>query len=290
MSNKNMELSHKNENLRLDFKYHLYTNEEDSLVGLLFSNICSNLHTHTDFAEFSLITSGEWKHEYNGATHILKKNDLIFLGKNTAHNLIPCSLECSHFTFYFKEEYLKEIVAKFFPTNRNIITTKFKRNTLAPSVSSFLLHEAHKMASKHANLTHEIEVQNYMHNVIYFMFFDEKVPAVSSSKNAHADRLRTFLDNYLYLDEPMKHIYSMFPISPATLIKHFENETGQTIAQYRSDKRMEYASLLLRDHKMTIAAAANQVGISNPSHFAKEFKKMFGITPSEFSKQNRMPQ
>ena len=88
----------------------------------------------------------------------------------------------------------------------------------------------------------------------------------------------------------MAYIYSLFPVSPATLIKHFENETGQTIAQYRNDKRMEYASLLLRDHKMTIAAAANQVGISNPSHFAKEFKKKFGITPSEFAKQHRMPQ
>ena len=123
-----------------------------------------------------------------------------------------------------------------------------------------------------------------------FMFFHDNVASESPKKNAYASRLRTFLDNYLYLDEPMKAIYLMFPVSPATLIKHFEEETGQTIVQYRNDKRMEYASLLLRDYKITVAAVANRVGISNPSHFAKEFKKKFGISPKDFAKRHTTPQ
>lgn len=78
----------------------------------------------------------------------------------------------------------------------------------------------------------------------------------------------------------------MFPVSPTTLIKQFENETGQTIAQYRNDKRMEYASLLLKDYKMTIIDVANKVGISSPSHFAAEFKKKYGVSPKEFAKRH----
>ena len=122
------------------------------------------------------------------------------------------------------------------------------------------------------------------------MFFSENVISETSTKNVHASTLQSYLDNYLYLDEPMTAIYAMFPVSPATLIKQFVNETGQTIVQYRNEKRMEYASLLLKDYKLTIAAVANTVGISNPSHFAVEFKKKFGVSPKEFSKRHKTPQ
>ena len=78
----------------------------------------------------------------------------------------------------------------------------------------------------------------------------------------------------------------MFPVSPATLIKQFEKETGQTIAQYRNDKRMEYASVLLQDWNLTVIDVANKVGISSPSHFSAEFKKKFGVSPKDFAKRH----
>lgn len=276
--------------LHTDFKHHTYSTEKGGNSGFLFSNTNSLLHTHEDFAEFSLITSGEWDNDYDGKKYRLDKNSLIFLGRGTAHTLIPCSQESSHFTFFFKEEYLREMITKFFPDNMNILTTKYKKTTLTPSVSAFLLHEAHKMNGSRSSYNHEMEFQNYIHNLIYFMFFSENVLAETSTKNVHASTLQAYLDNYLYLDEPMTAIYNMFPVSPATLIKQFEAETGQTIAQYRNDKRMEYASLLLKDYKLTIAAVANTVGISTPSHFAREFKKKFGVSPKEFAKRHKTPQ
>lgn len=288
-----MQTAHKNEKEKPrhdDFKHHAYSSAEQKQVGFLFSNTDSSEHVHDDFAEFSLITSGEWDHVYDGTTKRLEKNSLIFLGTGTQHSLVACSQESSHFTFFFKEEYLREIVDKCFPNNSDILTTRYSKTILSPSVSSFLLHEAHKMASKHSSRDCDIEFQNYIHNLLYFMFFNNDISADSPKRNAYASRLRTFLDNYLYLDEPMKALYLMFPVSPATLIKHFEIETGQTIVQYRNDKRMEYASLLLRDYKITVAAVANRVGISNPSHFAAEFKKKFGISPKEFAKRHSTPQ
>lgn len=276
--------------LHTDFKHHAYSSETGSSSGFLFSNTNSSFHTHDDFAEFSLITSGEWDNEFDEKSYRLEKNNLIFFGKGTAHSLIPCSPESTHFTFFFKEEYLRKIVTDFFPDNMNILTTKYKKTSLPPSVSAFLLHEAHKMNGSRSSFNHDVEFQNYIHNLIYFMFFSENVISETSTKNVHASTLQSFLDNYLYLDEPMTAIYNMFPVSPATLIKQFVNETGQTIVQYRNEKRMEYASLLLKDYKLTIAAVANTVGISNPSHFALEFKKKFGVSPKEFSKRHKTPQ
>lgn len=265
-------------------EYHSPSLENE--VGFLFTNVDAPTHIHDGFAEFSLITSGEWENTCEDTTHRLRKNCLIFSGTNTIHSLTPCIPDSNHFTFFFKEDYLKRTIDKFFPEHTDILTTKFKKTTLPTDVSTFLLYEANKMIGSRTAYTHEMEFQNYIHNLIYYMFFEENIHSESSTKNKHAFTLRTYLDNYLYLDEPMISLYHMFPVSPTTLIKQFENETGQTIAQYRNDKRMEYASLLLKDYKMTIIDVANKVGISSPSHFAAEFKKKYGVSPKEFSKRH----
>lgn len=281
---------HKPDIHHMDFNHHAVSALNTTNFGFLFTNSSSLWHTHDDFAEFSLITSGEWENEFEGTSYRLSKNSLVFFGEGTMHSIMPVSPDSSHFTFYFKEEYLRETISKFFPNGQHILTTKYRTVVLPPSISAFLLYEAHKMNGARTSANHDIEFQNYMHNLIYFMFYGNNIASESPTTNVHARTLCAFFNNYLYLDEPLKAMYAMFPVSPATLIKQFENETGQTIAQYRNDKRMEYASLLLKDHKMTIAAVANTVGISNPSHFALEFRKKFGVSPKEFTKRHRTPQ
>ena len=279
-----MTLSTKKNIIHHTIEFHAPSLENE--VGFLFTNVDAPTHIHDGFAEFSLITSGEWLHAFEGTTRHFQKNTLIYLGTNTVHSLTPCIPDSNHFTFFFKEDYLRETLEKFFPERMDILTTKYKETMLSPNVASFLLYEAHEMIGSRTSFRHEMEFQNYIHNLIYFMFFKGDIFSETSTKNKHAFTLRTYFDNYLFLDEPLVAIYQMFPLSPATLIKQFESETGQTIVQYRNDKRMEYASLLLKDYKMTIIDVANKVGISSPSHFAAEFKKKFGVSPKEFSKRH----
>ncbi len=267
-----------------NFEKHMFSLEDQ--VGFHFSDADSTTHVHNGFLEFSLIVSGEWEHIFNGKKSRLTKDTLIFLNNNTMHTLRPCSKGCNHFTFFFKEEYFKNFLNNFFPNNTSLLTIKFKETVLTPNVSTFLLYEAHKMVGTRTSYNHKIEFQNYMHNLIYFMFFSDNVQSDTSDCNKYGYCLRKYFDNYLLLNDTLKNVYCMFPVCPATLIKQFENETGQTISQYRNDKRMEYASILLKDWRLTVIDVANKVGISSPSHFAAEFKKKFGISPKEFSKRH----
>lgn len=268
-----------------NFEYHKFSLENQ--VGFHFADNNSTIHTHDGFAEFSLIVSGEWDHTINGTTERLKKNTLIFLGNNTLHLLDPRSLGCNHFTFFFKEEFLKKTLLKFFPNNMSILSTQYKSTILPPSTASFLLFEAHKMIGSRSTQNHDIEFQNYMHNLIYLMFFSDNSHSVSTDQTKYAHTLKMYFDNYILLEDTIKNAYKMFPISPATLIKQFEKETGKTITQYRNDKRMEYAAILLQDWNSTVIDVANRVGICSPSHFAAEFKKKFGISPKEYSNNFR---
>ncbi len=268
----------------MDFEACLLSIENQ--VGFHFSDADSTPHFHNKFAEFSIIVSGEWEHTFEGETQILTKDTLIFLGSNTVHTLKPLSKSCNHFTFFFKEEYFKKILTNLFPNNISIISTRFKKATLSTNVSTFLLYEAHKMIGSRTSHDHKIEFQNYIHNLIYFMFFSDNSLSETSDFNKHGYSLRKYFDNYLLLTDNLKDVYDMFPVSPATLIKQFEKETGKTIVQYRNDKRMEYAAILIKDWRLTVIDVANKVGISSPSHFAAEFKKKFGVSPKDFSKRH----
>lgn len=49
---------------------------------------------------------------------------------------------------------------------------------------------------------------------------------------------------------------------------------------------MHKASLLILSNKMKIIDIALELGYSNASKFAKAFKDIYGVTPSEYRKVN----
>jgi len=62
----------------------------------------------------------------------------------------------------------------------------------------------------------------------------------------------------------------------------FKEMFGTTVFGYLRDIRMEKARLLLENHELNINEIANEVGYSNPSHFATAFRKKYGVTPGHF--------
>ena len=69
-------------------------------------------------------------------------------------------------------------------------------------------------------------------------------------------------------------------LSPSRLRHLFKHDTGQTLGQYVMCQRMNRARLLLRTTHFSVKEVMNQVGISDPSHFARDFKKCFGVSPT----------
>lgn len=62
----------------------------------------------------------------------------------------------------------------------------------------------------------------------------------------------------------------------------FKAETGETPARYLKKVRMRQARTLLENSLLSIKEVMNKVGMGDQSHFAKDFKRVYGLTPSEF--------
>lgn len=65
----------------------------------------------------------------------------------------------------------------------------------------------------------------------------------------------------------------------------FKEVTGYTIVAYMQRKRMEEAKKLLQSSNESVTHIASRVGIKNGSHFSRQFKEHYGVTPSAYRKK-----
>jgi len=79
-------------------------------------------------------------------------------------------------------------------------------------------------------------------------------------------------------------IASAFGISPGHLSRTFKQVTGTTFERYLMFKRVELAKRLLLEPLNNAAQVAERSGFSDPSYFARVFRKIAGCSPSQYAR------
>ncbi len=74
-------------------------------------------------------------------------------------------------------------------------------------------------------------------------------------------------------------------MSQTVLYKKIKALTGLSISDFIKSQRLKRAAQLLNDHKMNIAEVAYSVGFNDRKYFSKEFRKQFGVAPSEYQQK-----
>ena len=62
----------------------------------------------------------------------------------------------------------------------------------------------------------------------------------------------------------------------------FKKETGEGVIDYINKVRIERAKVLLRNTDLKSSEICSMVGVLDSKYFSKLFKKMEGLTPSEY--------
>ncbi|MBW7453302.1 response regulator [Paenibacillus sepulcri] len=88
----------------------------------------------------------------------------------------------------------------------------------------------------------------------------------------------SYADEALSIQKICGHTF----LTPAYLCSLFKLHTNQTINGYLTEYRINKAKSLMSDSKLTIQQIAVLVGYSNSNYFAKVFRKMVGMTPTEY--------
>ena len=88
-------------------------------------------------------------------------------------------------------------------------------------------------------------------------------------------------------DISVGYIAKSVGISEGYLCHIFKKETNYTLVEYLSQYRMHVAMQLLRDCRVKIYEVAEQVGYRDIAYFSSTFRKIVGVTPSEFQARCR---
>ncbi len=112
-------------------------------------------------------------------------------------------------------------------------------------------------------------------------FFTDINSNISENKTIYL--IKNYIaSNYSTAALSVKDISDYAHLSVSYLCTFFKNETGTTLNQYITEYRMDRAKQLLMDPRNKITEISSKVGYNDGNYFGKSFKKIVGLSPSEY--------
>lgn len=95
-------------------------------------------------------------------------------------------------------------------------------------------------------------------------------------------QIQDFIHTHLSEDLSIAALAAVVHMSPFHFARVFKAAIGQTPHFYVTQQRIERSKSLLRTTKLSIEEVGNSVGFVNKSHFAAQFRKLTGTTPTRY--------
>lgn len=102
------------------------------------------------------------------------------------------------------------------------------------------------------------------------------------------NRVVEYINNHLDAPLSLEILASESCFSPFHFHRIFKAFIGETVGSYIQRVRLETAVHLLRYSELPIESIATRVGYEMPSSLSKAFKNAYGISPSEYRKQDNL--
>ncbi len=99
-------------------------------------------------------------------------------------------------------------------------------------------------------------------------------------------RALEFIHANLAADTSLQSVANEVGLSPFHFARQFKRATGLAPHQYLIQQRVERAKELLVHSLASVAEVAQQVGFCDQSHFARHFRRLFGMTPKAFRQRS----
>jgi AraC-like DNA-binding protein len=111
----------------------------------------------------------------------------------------------------------------------------------------------------------------------------------SNRGTAIVDRVLAHMSSSLSTPLTITDLAEVGTVSTAHLTRLFRTQLGYPPMTYLARLRMIKARELLRDDRLSVKEVAHQVGYTDGHHFAREFRRFDGMSPSQYRKISASP-
>jgi two-component system, response regulator YesN len=153
----------------------------------------------------------------------------------------------------------------------------FAYRTINVGVDDYLLKPAHPNEVRQALMK-------------YIPVLSRPVPSSLEASCKHGDIITIieYIENHLHLDLNLDILSGLVHLSGQYLSRLFKQETGCTITQYITVRRLEKAKQHLRYSQENVMEISEKCGFSDSNYFARVFKKYEGVTPTQYQQRSLM--
>lgn len=254
------------------------------------------IHDHT-FFELTYVYDGSCTQKVNGRTVTIHTGDFMIIPPGVLHSISVFN-ESVIIQIPVKTNTLMRIFSNFLTTD-NILSMFFINSIYAQNVNDYIIfHSGDDQHIKTAalmmlleNINRQAYWQNMMINTAMNIFglllrnYEKGAEFPSISKKSDIQRfslIRFIQDNYTNINLEM--ISNRFHYTPEYTSRLIKETTGMTFKQILQKVRIERASFLLIDTNLSVQNISLQTGYENVEHFIRTFKKVNGMTPTEYRK------
>ncbi len=245
------------------------------------------LHQHNHW-EIQVVFEGKIKHTINGVSSTITRGDCSIIRPSDRHKLElihTTDRNYQHINLGFSQEVAEKLFSLYIPYKSLINSTiplsfTLPNEELTSLMNKLLYIQTLKKTPYETNTLLII-------NTLAIRYFEQTLNLPSSYPDWLKDFLN-YINNPTNLDRSVEALAELTPYSYSHLSRIFKSYVHVSLSEYIMEIKMTYAKRLLRTTDLTTLQISSMLFYDSLSTFNHNFKKKFGITPTEYRK-NRPP-
>lgn len=245
--------------------------------------------------ELLIVFSGEGQVIVNQHTYRLKNGTIFFFQPFQLHKVSPnnsSSIQYQRATFHFDPVFAKNCLSKF--STLSTFFKEMKEGLLMNQSFDFsedlnfiynLCCQFDKMTKDNLlSFKEELGQLLFIQLLAYVQFHFKDRDSISHlrRKPHYSEEVMNWIEDHLDHSFDLNQLACDLHLSKSYVSKIFKIETGSSITDYLTARRIKHACHLLQMTDHTLQHVAEQIGLLNVSYFIQLFKKETGITPHQY--------
>lgn len=248
-----------------------------------------------DFWEMVYVDKGRIQVKAGDEEFALEQGETVFHAPNEFHSVKALDSSPNFFVISFE---CSSAVMQSFVGRRALLD-----KNLRPFIAS-IISEAEKtyiipkndtglkklVKKKTAQIGGEQLIKTYLEQLLIMLLRDAEqsesslFPSKESMQTHIVTSVKDYIEDNLETTLRLDTLCRKFGYGKTYLCRLFREQTGTTIATYISERKIKRAKALIREHQYNFSEISEILAFDNQQYFARVFKKVTGMSPSEFKR------
>jgi len=240
------------------------------------------IHIHRNWFELTHVVQGKGTIVTNGIATEVIPGDLYLSFPGDIHGVYTDRQELLNFQFLSLWptdtellEKLEQIMLRHSDPRNRVFRDTDIVHLIGSSISEVILNDDYSSAILDGNL----------HQILRYIFraFGEEKKAPGGSVGSRQElcyQMMNYISTHIYVMDKLTELSDFFGYSYSYLSDVFRKTTGETLMNYYTTRRLDAATMLLKENRLSVSAIAELLQYSSIYTFSKAFKNKYGVSPT----------